>query len=1286
MRLANLSLGSALKAAGIRALAIAAMLLGATAPANAGGPRWVSGAPYFSSWGVLISWYTNQPQYFTDPGDLSPSVNHAAADAIVAHAAAIWNIPTASLVLTQGGTLSEHISGANVYAGANGLVFPADVQISNFSSKQIAVIYDTDGSVTDMLLGSGASDPSGCLQSGVTESVDSMTPQGRIQHAILVLNGRCTGPQPEKQLQLQYQLERAFGRILGLGWSQTNDNVFTGSPTPTSTQALNWPIMHPIDITCGPYTYQCLPQPFTLRPDDISALEQLYFIQPGQAGPGKAPSWSNAGGAYGYVTFPNGQGMEGVNVVVRRRAPFWDTAEDWDMASSVTGYAFRGQSTTSITDPGSSPSASMGVHWQSWEGYYRIQSIPVPPSQSWTDLIISTEPVNPLYAGPYAIGPQAGSTMSPSGVTDPQVSQYLANGRDQLVNFTPTGSSPTCTSQTDGTEGAPAAVAPQGWWTGTLCGYQHQAWSTLAVKANRSLTLEVTALNEQGLVTVTKAMPVIGVWKSTDPTGTRPTVASAATAFNSLSVGVTTIAVQSSTATSFRIAVADQRGAGRPDFAYQARVLYADTISPATVSSAGGSITISGMGFRQGNSVFVNGVPASVTSWTPNAIVATVPSLHDMGLSRAIVATVTVQDVSTGATSEMTGALTYASPVEALQLISAPSGTLPSGTPAATVFSVKAIAPDGFTPIVGESVSFSAQGAATLSPCAALICTVLTNAAGVASASVTPNAPGAVALTATGRSGSVVTSFIAVAGSDALHLLSAPAAIMTSGLLSTTPLRVQLLSADGLTQRAGSAITLALLSGTARFSACNSLPCTLVTDATGSITTTVTPTSIGTISLQFSSGSASAPLNVSLSAGAETMQVKSAPSGAQTAGLPTTSPFALKLLAADGLTPIVGEAVVFTSTGSSATFGACGGPVCTLTSDAQGLVQSSVSAASAGAVTVSAVANAGAVTATFNAVAPPDVLHVVSAPSGTVFIGAGSVPIFAVRITAADGITPVTGKPVTFSLSTGAATFASCGQATCVVVTDAHGLASTPVTATAAGATSLLASSEAGSATAAFTASALIRSVTVTRPVQYVAENTAIAWSPAVSLADNSSSVSNVPVSWSGSSGITFSAATLISDANGLSTEKAIAAPLAAGARSVSYACAWVTVCSPVAAEGVGANDWRLVEVSGATQSASVGDTLDPVTLRVVNLAGNPVAGVSVQIQQAVTEWEATCPDSGRCAVPATLISTNSSAVSNPDGLVTITPSQISGVPTITRIAAIAGTQGFATLALERHP
>jgi len=285
------------------------LLLLWSALAAASGPRWVTGGPYFTTNAQPVIWYTNAPVYYTDPGDLSASVDHAAADALVAAAASVWNVTTSSLLFAQGGELAEHVSSANVYLGPNGLVFPADVSSANYAAIQIAVIYDTDGSVTDLLLGQGASDPEDCPQTGVTESVDHISSSGTILHALLILNGRCTGPAPEQQLQLQYQLMRAFGRILGLGWSQTNDNVFSGSPQPTSEEINKWPIMHPIDIVCGPYTYQCLPNPFKLRPDDVASISQLYFIAKGTAPPGKVDTLANASSITGVLRFGDGQGM-----------------------------------------------------------------------------------------------------------------------------------------------------------------------------------------------------------------------------------------------------------------------------------------------------------------------------------------------------------------------------------------------------------------------------------------------------------------------------------------------------------------------------------------------------------------------------------------------------------------------------------------------------------------------------------------------------------------------------------------------------------------------------------------------------------------------------------------------------------------------------------------------------------------------------------------------------------------------------------------------------------------
>lgn len=946
----------------------------------AGGPRWVTGPPFFTQAGTPVVWYTNQPLYFTDPGDLSSSVNHAAADAIVAAAAAVWNVPTASLVLAQGGTLNEHVSGADAFLGSNGPIFPADVQSSNYLAKQIAVIYDTDGSITDLLLGNGASDPSGCLQSGVTESVDSIVPAGYIQHAILILNGRCTGPAPQQQLQLQYQLMRAFGRVLGLGWSQTNDNVFTLSSQPTANQDLHWPVMHPIDIICGPYTYLCMQQAFTLRPDDISALGQLYTINQGQAPLGKMDTLLNANQVSGELLFPTGQGMQGVNVVGRRWEQFTPASdiEDWYTTSSVSGALFRESNGNPVAGPDTSLMGSEGTTNSAYEGYFTLQRVPMLPG-TWQLIVLETEPVNPLYTGQYAVGPYTANTVEPSG-SDPVTTEGIYGSYSQgSVEISTNDPASSCNTGSDGTEAAPVAVASQGWWSNLLCGYGHSAWSSLSVKANRSLTVEVTAEDEQGFATIAKAMPVIGIWNATDARGSLPGVAGAAQAFNGKGTGMTTLAASFTQPDQLRIAIADQRGDGRPDFNCQARVLYADSLSPATVSAAGGTITITGMGFRTGNAVTVNGVAAAVSSWTANTIVASVPSLHALGSTTALTADVAVTDLSTGGTTVMMQSLSYAAPVATLNLLSAPSGMVVLGQPASV-------------------------------------------------------------------------------------------------------------------------------------------------------------------------------------------------------------PFAVKVLSADGITPIVGEAV-------------------------------------------------------------------------------------------------------TFSATIGTVQFATCGAATCIINTDANGIASTSVTPQTAGAINLQAVGVDGTATASFTAATRIQTATAVQAAEYVAAGATISWMPQLSVTDNFASTEGLLVTWQiGSGPIVVSSAQSEVSAGGIAQTMATVGPLASGGEALLSACVWTTVCATFSTEGVDPADLRLVVVSGADQAIAVAGSFTPVVLRVTDTASHPVAGAVVQIYQTVDAWQPPCPDRGRCPVPPVLASSQTTLVSDADGLLTVVPQQIPGTAETTNLAAATGTQGFLSLTLQDRP
>ncbi len=142
---------------------------------------------------------------------------------------------------------------------------------------------------------------------------------------------------------------------------------------------------------------------------------------------------------------------------------------------------------------------------------------------------------------------------------------------------------------------------------------------------------------------------------------------------------------------------------------------------------------------------------------------ATVPSLHTLGVSTALVANVTVEDRSTGGTTVMTQALSYAAPVTTLSLLTAPAGTVVLGQQAMVPFAVQVLQGDGVTPVVGEAVTLTTTtGAVQFAACGAATCTLSTDAQGIASTFVTPGTSGAITLQATGVDGTAVASFTAI--------------------------------------------------------------------------------------------------------------------------------------------------------------------------------------------------------------------------------------------------------------------------------------------------------------------------------------------------------------------------------------------------------------------------------------------------------------------------------------------------------------------------------------------
>lgn len=753
--------------------AVALLLAGSAAGAFGGGPRFVTGSAFSATGpGAFITFYTPQVTYATDPGALSASVTHAQADAMVAAAAAVWNVPYASLTLAQAGTLAEHVSSANAYFDGTRMVFPADVSASNYLSIPIAVIYDSDGSVTDQLLGAGASSPAGCRQNGVTNVVDGFSANGRIQHALVILNGRCAGSSPQQMAQMEYQTMRAFGRVLGLAWSQLNDNVFTGATPPTASDMANWPVMHPIDIVCGPYTYQCMQNPFALRLDDVAALSMLYPVVTTNSASGKIATLDNAASLHGQVFFPAGSGMEMVNVTVKRLFAGTSYVEASEVVSTVSGMAFQANGGNRVSGAESS-ALNAGRLYPETQGEFWSGRI---PTGYLASLFLTTEPINPLYTGTNALGifQRPVATMSGSPVT--AVGESLHPGYQYLFYFMEADAAPTCSPGTDGVESAPVAADPTGLWTGQLCGMGHLSWFTVAAKAGHTLTVETTALDDAGNATLQKAQPVLGVWNSSDALYTAPTVASAPYAMNALAPGVTQVRVgASSLAASYRVVVADQFGAGRPDFVYRARVLYADTLAQSSVGMGGGLLTITGMGFLPGNVVLVHGVRGTVLSVSPTQITAIAPSLAASGAASGTPVDVEVFDPHTGGSSTMAAALTYTMAPDLVQTVSAPTA-LDTGYVAATSFVVRVLTSDGLAPAIGATVSFTVtQGRATLG-CGAATCVVTTDGNGNASTTVLGLAAGTVTVTATEVSGGGSVAMTAVDTDPVLTLaLTQPA-------------------------------------------------------------------------------------------------------------------------------------------------------------------------------------------------------------------------------------------------------------------------------------------------------------------------------------------------------------------------------------------------------------------------------------------------------------------------------------------------------------------------------
>jgi hypothetical protein len=721
------------------AVAILLMLMFSAVASRAGGPAFVAGSGYNPGVeGQPLVWANGSVQYFTNPGPLSPILTEAQADAFVATAVSAWTpISGVALTVSQGGHLAEYVDGGNIETNGYGVVTaPADITPSA-TGTPVGIVYDYDGTVTDAILGEGAGSLEDCFTNAVYGGPDNFSVAGNIVHSLVVINGVCAATTAQLP-DVQYRLVRVLGRTVGLGWSQANLNVITGDPPPTLADYQGFPVMHFSDpISCVPISL-CYPNAAVPKMDDIDILTRLY---PGSGNP------QPTGRIYGSVYFTDASGnaaqpMQGVNVVARLMVSGQPSGQY--VVTSVSGFLFCGNAGNIIDgylNANGLPYSQWGSDDPSLEGFFDLGQLMIPTGQTTAQYQLSVEALDPNWS--MGVEPYGPTQVTPSGSFAP-VLVTVSNGSNAEQDILMLQDEIAQTDPGSGSSYANPAALPQGGaWGAWISGYGMVDFFEFTAQANRTASVAVIALDEAGQPTETKLLPVIGIWELSDQSGD-PAPAATPVAFNSTTFGMTRLDAQFGSTEAFRVGVADFRGDGRPDYFYQASLLYSDTVTPARLSVAGGVTTLIGIGFSQGLQVTVGSNNGNTLSASASQIQATLPAALQDG-----VATIQVTNPVSGSFSQMIGALTYgASATDLLLLLQGTEPATPVGAAAANAIRVRAVAADGVTPVSGATIAWSETNGLQFSVCGgASACSVLSDEAGESSSLVTPTATGQATIT-----------------------------------------------------------------------------------------------------------------------------------------------------------------------------------------------------------------------------------------------------------------------------------------------------------------------------------------------------------------------------------------------------------------------------------------------------------------------------------------------------------------------------------------------------------
>ena len=629
------------------------------------------------------------------------------------------------------------------------------------------------------------------------------------------------------------------------------------------------------------------------------------------------------------------------------------------------------------------------------------------------------------------------------------------------------------------------------------------------------------------------------------------------------------------------------------------------------------------------------------------------------------------------------------SPSGTVTILSAPSGNLPVGVVASVPFSAQVLDGKG-KPVTSTFVAIGGPLDAVVMGCGVPSCKVATDSRGIVTETVTPIKPGLTELEVVYGTISASSSFTAIGPGETWTVTAAPPATVAVG--GTVTFSLVGVAADGVTPVANRYVWVTLTSGNVAIKGCAYGLCKFYTDAQGKLTITATTTIAGVDTLAANLDGIVRTATFTAVPKAYVVKVVSAPSGSYTMGAPVTVPFTVQVLQSDGTTPATQQAVTFSILAGGVQMAACSSPVCAVITDGNGLASTgNLTLTAPGAATLQASVNSAssAPTATFTVLSNIDVVKMVSAPASVPAGETAAVP-FTLQVFRPDGVTPVAGMAVGFAGTAGSVSFSGCAAAACSLTTNAQGYASSSVSGVQAGSGAITATVHLPTGdqvlSEPFEVLANLRQLTAGAAVVYLAEGATVTLPVAVTATQNGAPAGGLAVAWSGGAGASVAGAASTANSAGLATMQVTFGPLAAGSTATVSACAWSSICTSVQAQGVPAGSWQIALVSGGRQTAAVGVAFEPLVARVTDGQGHAVAGAPVQLGQAASPLDGSCPVLGRCPAVAVLARETALLTSDASGLVSLAPMIVAGRMTFAAIALSSGTHGFATAVVGSLP